>query len=359
MTHLPTKTVLVTGAAGELGSRLVRRLRQDHWSVRGLVLPNDPLRSRLDGSGCEIVEGDVRDSRALQTAVQGVDTVFHVAAVILATDPVVLDSVNHRGTANVVEAAALAGVRHFIYVSSASVTYPKLTPYGRSKQAAEAVVRAEGRLAHTIVRPTLVYDRDGGEEFMLFVDLLLRLPVVPFIGDGTARKSPVRAEDVVEGLARIAGNRETFGKTYNLSGGESITLEELGRLFLRLQGGRKRFIHLPVWLCRAVAAVLGAAMKRPPLTQYGITGFINHADLDCAEAARDLGYRPVGARQGLQRCFGGPAPPGTSRGPGAKAPSVEEEPRPSPARTLPERQGQRQHVQRQHRQRQQTSEEKT
>jgi NADH dehydrogenase len=232
-----------------------------------------------------------------------VDTVFHLAAVILARDPVVLDAVNHRGTAHLVTAAAMAGVRHFIYISSASVTYPRLTPYGRSKQAAESVVRAETRFAHTIVRPTLVYDRAGGEEFMLFLKLLRRYPVVPFIGPGTARKSPVRAEDVVDGLARMAGNQVSFGKTYNLSGGETITLEEMGRLLLELGGESKVFIHLPVWLCRGIAAGLGLVMKKPPVTQYGVTGFINHADLDCADAQRDLGYRPLGAREGLARCF--------------------------------------------------------
>lgn len=297
------RLVLVTGAAGEMGGQLVRRLRQDGWNVRGLVLPGDPLRARLYGLGCEIVEGDVRDPASLAVAVSGVDTVYHAAAVILVTDPRVLDAVNHRGTANMVTASAMAGVRHFIYVSSASVTYPRLTPYGRSKREAEAVVRAETRLAHTIVRPTLVYDRTGGEEFMLFLKYLRRFPIVPLIGPGIARKSPVRAEDVVDGLARMAGNDVTFGKTYNLSGGESITLAEMGRLLLKLGGDSKPFIRLPVWLCRGIAGVLGILMKKPPITQYGVTGFINHADLDCAEAARDLGYRPMGAREGLARSF--------------------------------------------------------
>ncbi len=297
------RLVLVTGAAGEMGGRLARRLRQDGWNVRGLVLPGDPLRARLDGIGCEIVEGDVRDPSSLAAAVAGVDTVFHAAAVILARNPAVLDAVNHRGTGHMVAAAATAGVRHFIYISSASVTYPRLSPYGRSKQAAESVVRAETRLAHTIVRPTLVYDRDGGEEFMLFLRYLRRFPVVPFIGLGTARKSPVRAEDVVDGLARMAGNAVTFGKTYNLSGGESITIEEMGRLLLGRIGESKPFVHLPVWLCRGIAGALGVLMKKPPLTQYGVTGFINHADLDCSETTRDLDYRPIGAREGIARCF--------------------------------------------------------
>ena len=97
-------------------------------------------------------------------------------------------------------------MRHFVYVSSASVVYPRLTPYGRAKLDAEKLVADERRFAHTIVRPTLVYDETGGQEFMLFRRYLRRFPVVPFIGPGSARKRPVFSEDVVDGLVRIVGN---------------------------------------------------------------------------------------------------------------------------------------------------------
>lgn len=303
--------VLVTGAGGEMGRRLVQRLIHDGWLVRGLILPGDPLRRQLEAWGCEVMEGDVRQPSTLGPAVSGVKTVVHCAAVILPRDPALLDAVNHRGTVHLAAAAAAARVRHFIYVSSASVTYPRLTPYGQSKRAAERAVRSETAFAHTIVRPTLVYDRTGGEEFMLFLRFLQRFPVVPFIGNGRARKSPVRAEDVVDGLVRMVGNPVTFGKTYNLSGGESISIEELGRLVLNLHGQTRLFVHVPVWMYRAVALVLGLAMDKPPLTQYGVTGFINHADLDCEDARRDLGYQPVGARKGLASCFA-PQPSATS-----------------------------------------------
>jgi NADH dehydrogenase len=158
------------------------------------------------------------------------------------------------------------------------------------------------------VRPTLVYDHAGGQEFMLFLSYLRRFPVVPFIGPGTARKSPVFADDVVDGLVRIDGNPRSFGKTYNLSGGESITLEGLGRLMLERLGEGKPFLHLPVPLCRALAHLLSATMKNPPLTPYAVAGFTNHADLDCAEAVRDLGYQPRGVRAGIEGCFARRAP---------------------------------------------------
>jgi NADH dehydrogenase len=301
-----SRLVLVTGAAGEVGRRLVRRLAGDGWRVRALVLPGDPLRARLDGAGCEIVEGDIRDARSLAPAVDGADTVLHLAAVILARDPGAYDAINRQGTANLVPAAAAAGVRHFVYVSSASVVYPRLTLYGQSKLAAEKLVAAERGLAHTIVRPTLVYDAGGGQEFMLFRKYLRRFPVVPFIGPGSALKRPVYSDDVVDGLARIAGNEACFGKTYNLSGAESISLADLGKLVLELEGARRPFLHVPVPVCRALASALGRVMKDPPITPYAIAGFTNDADLDCAPAIADFGYAPRGVREGLARCISPP-----------------------------------------------------
>jgi nucleoside-diphosphate-sugar epimerase len=302
-----TKRVLVTGAAGEVGRRLVARIAAAGHRVRALILPNDPLRSRLDGLDVEICEGDVRDRTTLDAAVKGVDTVLHLAAVILASDPTVFDSVNRQGTEHLVAASAAAGVQHFIYVSSASVVYPRLTPYGQSKLAAERIVQAEVRLRHTIVRPTLVYDESGGQEFALFRRYLHRFPVVPFVGptDGprAALKRPIHAADAVEGLARIVGNPATYGRTYNLSGGESITLADLGRLVLRLEGTPKPFLPIPVPLCRALAAALTVVMRHPPLTPYAVAGFTNHADLDPSEAMRDLDWKPLGVREGLAACL--------------------------------------------------------
>jgi len=301
-----SRRALITGAAGEVGRRLARQMVADGWEVRALVLPADPLRARLQGIVGDIHEGDVRDAASLGPACAGVDTVVHLAAVILTQDHAQYDQINRRGTANLVQAAASAGVRHFVYISSASVVYPRLTPYGQSKLDAERIVAAETRFAHTIVRPTLVYDATGAQEFMLFRRYLLRfpfLPFVPFVGAGRSRKRPVYSDDVVDGLARIAGNEVAFGRTYNLSGGEAITLGDLARLVLALEGRPRPLLPLPVSLCKVAAWALGALMRNPPLTPYAIAGFTNDADLDPALATAELGYQPRGVRSGLTACF--------------------------------------------------------
>ncbi|HET9954513.1 MAG TPA: NAD-dependent epimerase/dehydratase family protein [Polyangiaceae bacterium] len=296
-------TVLVTGAAGVMGKRLVQGLRSKGARVRGLVLPNDPSRTALQALGCEIVEGDLSRPESLSALTQDITTVYHLAGVILSHDPTVFQRVNLEGTAHLVRAAASSGVQHFIYVSSASVTYPRRTPYAESKWAAERVVRAQTGLHHTIVRPTLVYDEHGGQEFLIFRDFLLRWPVVPFVGSGLARKRPVFSQDVIEGLLLLLENPKAYGKLYNFSGGEPITLIDLARLVLRHSGQQRAFVHVPETLCRGVAKVLKSVMRRPPITESAIAGLVHHADLDPAQAVADLGYCPRGVRAGFEHCF--------------------------------------------------------
>jgi nucleoside-diphosphate-sugar epimerase len=292
---------LVTGAAGVMGARLVERLRAAGWQVRALVLPGDALRSRLP-SGCDVREGDVSQAASLAGLCENVDSVFHLAAVIVSRDATVFERINRQGTENVVREASRARVRHFVYVSSASVTYPRRTPYAKSKLAAEDIVRSAG-VGYTIVRPTLVYEPGGGQELMMFLDYLRRFPLVPFIGKGSALKRPVWSGDVVDGLARLLGNPVALGKTYNLSGAEAISMLELARLLLAHCDRPRPIVPLPVPLCRALAWLAGLLMERPPLTQSAIAGVVNDADLDPSLAMHELGYHPLGVREGFQRCF--------------------------------------------------------
>jgi NADH dehydrogenase len=294
--------VLVTGAAGVLGARLVARLLQAGLRVRALVLPNDPGRARLEQLGAEVRVGDICDPESLDGICSEIDVVYHLAAIILSHDPSAFARINREGTAHMLASADRARVSHFIYVSSASVTYPVRTPYAESKLQAEHAVQARDG-AYTIVRPTLVYDEHGGQELRMFLDYLRRFPVVPFIGPGTALKRPVWSEDIVTGLACLAGNPVAFGKTYNFSGAEAITMLDFARLLLRHHGEERPFVHLPVALCRAVARVLERCMAQPPLTLSAIAGVVNDADLDPSSATADLGYQPIGVRAGFAGCF--------------------------------------------------------
>ena len=295
--------ILVTGGAGVMGSRLVRRLVEGGDRVRALVLPGDPRAGRLRGVRCEIAFGDVTDLASLEGPMRGVETVFHLAAVIISREPEAFRSVNVEGTRNVVDAAASARARHFVYVSSASVVYNCQTDYSRSKMAAEEIVRSQSGMEHTIVRPTLVYDRTGGQEIEMLCAYLRRLPVVPFVGSGRAVKRPVFAGDIIAGLARIAGDDGTYGKTYNFSGGEAISMMDLARLLVRQMRLRRVIVPVPEMLWRAALPLLGLVVGSKALARQILAGFTQDADLDNSSARRDLGYEPLAAGVGIRRYF--------------------------------------------------------
>ena len=292
--------IVVTGGAGVIGSRLVRGLCEQGHKVRVVTLPGDPLVSRLADLPVEIFYGNVADARSLEGVCAGADTVFHLAAVLLNDDEAVFERVNFGGTRNMVDAARKAGVKHFVFCSSISVTYPFATPYNASKRKAERYVKEEcGDMLWTIVRPTLAYNENGGEEYRLFVDFLKKYPVGFFIGRGQARKNPVHVDDLMKGFLAIPGNPKSYGKTYPFCGSEVISLWEMGRLSLQREGVSRIFVPLPVSLCRLAAWVMGVVMKRRPFSRHVIAGMTLDALPDWSEAREELGYQPVGFRQGL------------------------------------------------------------
>jgi nucleoside-diphosphate-sugar epimerase len=282
-----------------MGRRLVRGLIEQGNRVRVLDRPG----TRLDGEDAELLHGDVTDPASLAGVFDGVDTVFHLAAILIAYDPNAFERVNVGGTRNVLQAAQAAGVKHFIMVSSASVVYPKTTVYSRSKRECERIVREQKGMQWTIVRPTLAYNEHGGEEFRMFLDYLRKYPVVPFIGRGRALKNPVHVDDLMHGFLAVVGNPVAYGKTYNFSGGEEISIWDLAHLMLKHQRISKPFVPLPVPLCTAAARLLEGRMARPPLTWNVIAGVTQDANLDNSDARRDLGYAPIGIHEGLERCF--------------------------------------------------------
>lgn len=294
--------ILVTGGLGVMGATMVKGLVARGFQVR-VIDNSDRFRSRLDGCDVDIRIGDITKPETLAGCFDGVETVYHLAAVLIVPDPALYEKINVGGTRNVIDAAIKAGVKHFILVSSASVIYPHTTPYSLSKRATERLITEQTAMKWTIVRPTLAYNDQGGEEFHMFLAYLKKYSVVPFIGRGEALKRPVHCDDLMEGFLAIAGNEKSYGKTYAFSGGEAITIRDMAELMLRHAGLEKRFIHLPIALCRLIAWFAERFQKKPILTWNAVAGVMQDANLDNSQARQDLGYKPITFREGLQRSY--------------------------------------------------------
>jgi dihydroflavonol-4-reductase len=167
-------TVLITGATGQVGNAIARRLASDGIAVRALV--RSPERARVLPAGVEPAFGDVTDPPSLGAALDGCTTVYHAAGIPeqWRRDVGEFTRVNVEGTRNVVEAALAAGVERFVYTSTDDVLVqapgtefdesvvnasPGVTPYQRSKQEADRIVTAalDRGLPAVFLHPAGVY----------------------------------------------------------------------------------------------------------------------------------------------------------------------------------------------------------
>ena len=297
--------ILVTGGTGVIGMRLVDKLMATGNRMRILTLPGDPAVEKMKQKDIDIFYGDITDVTSIKNVCRNVETVYHLAAIILS--PLNTDlfwKINYQGTKNLLQEAGRSGVDHFIYVSSASVTYPITNEYAKSKKNAEELVVHSGIPHYTVVRPTLAYEDGGAAEIVHFINYLKKFPVIPFIGRGNALKSPVFVEDIIDGLVNIHGNEKAYGSIYNFSGGEQLTLEEMAKRLLKHMGKKKLFIHLPIVICKVLAAcsimMSRLIRKQPLLTYQTITGVTQHANLDNSKAVKDLNFHPRPFREGIK-----------------------------------------------------------
>jgi len=285
---------LVTGGAGVVGKALCRELLQRGVCVRVLTLPGDTLAKFLPPE-VEVFYGDVTDPSTLKSAFDGVDLVYHLAAILLSTKKGSFDRINTGGTQNVVDAAVAAGVKRLLYVSSISVTYPVLTEYGQSKLNGETIVKAAGEksgLQWSIVRPTLVIGDGGGIEFKMYADYVKRFPVYMLPGGGKALKKPVRSVDLVKGIASAGLSDKAVGKTYALCGSKDVSMAQMAKFVLKQAGMHHLMIPLPWWISKKLAVLKSWVGGKPVTAEQALAGFLYDAVPSLDAASRDLDYHP-------------------------------------------------------------------
>jgi NADH dehydrogenase len=278
--------VLVTGAGGYIGTRIAARLADAGHDVVPF--------SRRTG-------GDITDPAAVEAAVQGVEAIVHLVAILDGSDAQ-FEAVNAGGPRNVVAAAQNAGVRRLLHMSALGVTeeHAPLTRYWRTKWAGRQAVTASA-LDWTVFDPSFVFTRGGGA-FAEF-ERLVRLPLTPVIGDGRYRHQPVWVGDVAEAFARALERPETIGKAYELGGPQAFEFNDLLDEIARVTGRRPHpKVHAPVGLARTQASLIGRHLP-PPLrvTPDQITMLLAGTECDTTPMRTDLGIDPASMGEAYTR----------------------------------------------------------
>jgi dihydroflavonol-4-reductase len=314
-------TVLITGATGQLGNAIARRLANDKVDVRALVRSAERSSSGVLPAGVQAVFGDVTDPASLRTALDGCETVYHAAGIPeqWRRDTGEFARVNVEGTRNVVEAALAAGVKRFVYTSTDDVLVqgpgeefdesiinpnPGETPYQRSKKEADRIVTSALQLGLPAVflHPTGVY---GPAPFLVkgLNDLLRQLakreaPALLPGGMGV-----VYSDDVADGHVRAAA-KAAIGARYLLA--ESFqSLTDIARAVAAVEPRAKVPPVMPLAIARVVSTVgelVAQVIGRPPMISKSVLLFLERGSRPSgARARKELGWTPTPFATGVAR----------------------------------------------------------
>lgn len=304
---------LITGATGFIGPHLIRNLVSTGDICRCLVRSTSDV-SMLKDSGIELVEGDITIPESLTGIAEDVDCLIHMATLGHASNYKVPDSmfetINVRGTRNIMNEALKAGVKKIVHCSSVaamgiSPENPATEnspcrphhPYGKSKLDAEREVlrmTRENGLPAVIIRFSMVYG-PGDWRDILKLTRLAKKGLFPKIGNRPKLTPLIHVEDAVEGLL-LAAQKGRIGETYLITNNRSEPFDRI-RLILQKGLGVRRFpLYVPEWtaltMATCVEKLFFAAGKQPPVSRKNIESTLADRVFSIEKAKKELGFSP-------------------------------------------------------------------
>jgi len=312
---IPRVRVFVSGANGFIGRAVAERVRAGGGEIAGVDFKADPERG--------VVAGDIAAPGAWQAAAAGADVVVHTAAIVSnAYDTDESWRINVLGTRNVLDAAATAGARRFVHLSSVRAfsdlgfpdgvderhpVRPDGNPYVDTKIASEQVVlqaHAAGEMECAIARPGDVYGPGSRPWTVLPLEIIKSNRfILPAMGRGIF--SPVYVDDLVTGLTLLTERPEAAGQVFTLGPSHGVPAKEFFGHYYRMLGKRGP-LCLPTELAVKAAQIAGGVERlrgnRTEINAASMRYLARPGGYSIDKARRLLGYEPrIDLDEGMRR----------------------------------------------------------
>lgn len=307
--------ILVTGATGAVGPLVVNAFHDAGYSIRTLSL--DPVPADIWPDDVETRIGDVTDAAAVHAAMQGVNAVIHLAALLHIVDPPPefrrkYERINIGGTSTVVDAAVQAGVKRIVFFSTIAVygqsngrVLTENTPpcpdtfYAQTKLAAEKIVfaaqGADGRDIGTVLRLGAVYGSRIKGNYERLTKALARHRFIP-IGKGLNRRTLVYDKDVAQAAVLAVSNPAAAGRVFNVTDGEFHTLHEIIKSICLALNRKPPMVSLPLGISRNIACLIERVGQSAELDLPALCAMIDKYNDDIAVEGniiqKELGFSP-------------------------------------------------------------------
>jgi nucleoside-diphosphate-sugar epimerase len=297
--------VLITGGAGFLGINLIRHLAARGYDLVSLDIADftyDDMRDRVT-----LIRGDIRDRKAVDRAMEGVDIVVHTAAALPLYTPEDIYTTDVEGTRTLLDSALQHGIKRFVHISSTAVygipdhhplyendRLEGVGPYGQAKIQAEMVCleyRAKG-IVVPVIRPKSFIGPERLGVFALLYDWALDKRNFPMIGSGKNRYQLLDVEDLCDAiLLTMTLPEAVVNDTFNIGAKEFGTMKSDYQAVLDYAGFGKKIIGFPaapaIWGLRLLEA-----LRVSPLYKWVYETASKDSFVSIEKAEQQLGYAP-------------------------------------------------------------------
>ena len=307
--------MLITGATGAIGPRVVHAMHLAGYQIRAFSF--DAPTVGIFPQSVEVLIGDVTDQAAVRSAMQGVDAVVHLAALLHIVNPSPelrekYERINVGGTARVIEAAIEADVRRVVLFSTIAVhghasgqvlheqspTRPE-TYYARTKLAAEHIVlnakRKDGYPLGSVLRLGAVYGSRIKGNYERLTHALARHRFIP-IGNGLNRRTLVYDKDIARAAVLAVSHPAAAGRVFNVTDGEFHTLNEIISSICAALGRKPPRLSLPSGIVRSVARAIEGGYHIfgviSPITQGMVDKYTEDIAVNSSLIQKELGFVP-------------------------------------------------------------------
>lgn len=329
-------TVLVTGGSGFVGGNFVKTLLSRGYKVKSF----DIVPSKLSDPNLEVITGNICDTATVERACQGVDTVFHTAAIIgLKGGKAVTKeyreqsyAINVEGTKNLLRALQKAGGKRFVYTASNSVILEGKPVHLASEESAytnrfndlytETKVVAEkwileqngtGGVLTCSIRPSGIWGPGDQTMFKMFFEQIISGMFLARVGDGSAKIDNSYVHNLIHGqilaAQHLVEGGTAPGQAYFINDNDQINIFDFGTPMIEALGRKMPSLKVPYWIIKTIMVVwqeLHFALKlpEPPLPPLAIERIAVNNTFSIAKAQRDLGYQPLyTTEQAMQECI--------------------------------------------------------
>ncbi|MCE7066151.1 SDR family oxidoreductase [Dyadobacter sp. CY326] len=299
------KRILVIGASGFVGGHLTRQLLKENYTVRCLARNPDKVKE-LAELGCEIMKGDLSDSRSVEQAIASMDAIY-ISIHTLApqhkdTANLGFMDIEMNGLKNIVEGCKMHHVQRLIYVTSMGISADSKDAWTSGRWKTQQYLLNSG-LNVTVIQPGMIVGIGGQGFNMVLTNAQKRTAFV--IGDGRNKFRSIAIDDLTYNLIGVMNEPKAYGQCYEVGCDDILTADQLIDAAADATGHRHpRKVHIPLALLRFAAPLIEFIAKSPKGSIKGALDGLG-ADLvgDPAAIRKLLPRAPLTYRQAVERAY--------------------------------------------------------